>query len=435
MAAGGFGLPSEPGARHLVVALCATTLLLWVGASAILPLLPLYLRAHGSSPGLVGLIMSAFYAASVLTQYPSGRLTDAAGPRVVIAGGLVVFAVASAGFALVPAPAAAIGFRALEGVGAGAVTVASAAAIGVLVAPDARGGAFGALYGSQMLALAVGPLVGSVVGGSSMPALFLAAAGLALAAVAPLLEALRRGGQVAGGDAPGGGPGGGHAREEAPPLAVGKVLVGVALAFAAAGLLAGVYETCWTLLLRLRHATDFDVGLSWTLFALPFAALSVPAGRLAQRLDRRGLTLAALCSSAAFCAAYPFLHAVGLLVGLGVAEAAGAVIGVPPAVLVLAETVPATRQGAAQGVVETARTATTAAAAALSGALFGVAPALPFLLAAGLVLVACGVIFWAWQGAAVRRGGARPPAVPLLLSLEQAAGAPESPSRGGGTSR
>lgn len=452
------GLPAATASRRLVIALGATTALLWVGASAILPLLPSYLRARGATPGLVGVIMAAYYAASVLTQYPAGRLADAVGARAVVTGGLVLFAGASAGFALAGAPAAAIGFRALEGVGAGAVTVAGAAAIGALVAPGERGGAFGALYGSQMLALAVGPLLGSLVGAASMRVLFLGASGCALLAVVPLALVLR---DRATGDAPrrpvaapgeaGPGPTGPGAAVASPPgpsAGAGRcdpepatsrsgradpvarnALLGVALVFGATGLTTGVYESCWTLLLRLRHASAFDVGLSWTLFALPFALLSVPAGHLAHRLDRRALTLVALCWSAGFCALYPELHAVGLLVGLGVAEAVGTVIGAPPAVLILSEAASGDRQGAAQGVVETARTAATAVAAAASGALFGIGTRLPFDVAAGLVLVAAVVVAWCWRHLPGRSSLTAEADDRPLLAAEASAGVPESPPR------
>jgi DHA1 family multidrug resistance protein-like MFS transporter len=147
----------------------------------------------------------------------------------------------------------------------------------------------------------------------------------------------------------------------------------------------------------LRHATSTQVGLSWTLFALPFALLSVPAGRLAGRFDRRALTLVALGSSAAFCALYPFLHSVAVLVVCCTFEAIGAVIGTPAAVLVLTAAIPANAQGEAQGSVETARTAATAVAAAASGALFGIDPLVPFVASAGIVLVACVAVGVAWR--------------------------------------
>ncbi|MGD0742523.1 MAG: hypothetical protein ABSA31_04445 [Acidimicrobiales bacterium] len=37
--------------RRLAAARCPTTFLLWIGGSSIRPLLPSYLRQHGSTPG------------------------------------------------------------------------------------------------------------------------------------------------------------------------------------------------------------------------------------------------------------------------------------------------------------------------------------------------------------------------------------------------
>ncbi|MFZ0058586.1 MAG: MFS transporter [Acidimicrobiales bacterium] len=416
------GLPSGASERRLVVALCATTFLLWIGGSAILPLLPSYLRQHGSTPGLIGLVMASYFAASVLTQFPAGKLSDRVGRRPVLIVGLALFAVGSLGFALTAGPGFAIVSRGLQGIGAGAVTVASAATIGSVVEASERGGSFGALYGSQMAALAVGPLVGSLVGAASMRLLFVIGAVAALVAVLPTASFI-----------PSGNPPGPRARaserdearvEELEALSAGApgglglggttgnlvltpAIVGVVFAFAATGGLVGVYEACWTLLLRLRGATTFDVGLSWTLFALPFAALSLPAGRLADRFDRRILALGGLVSSALFCAVYPFVHLVPLLVALGSLEAACSVVGAPAAVLILTEATPSEAQGQAQGAIETGRTAATAVSAAAAGALFAVDPIIPFTLAATVAVGACGFIAWSWRDVAARPGRAR----------------------------
>ena len=416
----------------MVVALCVTTLLLWVGGSAILPLLPAYLRAHGSTPGLVGLVMASYFAASVLTQYPAGRLSDRIGRRSIVVAGLTVFAIGSVGFALAAGPGFAILFRSLQGIGAGAVTVAAAATVGSTVAAQDRGGAFGALYGSQMLALAVGPLLGSLVGAASMKLLFLVGACSAVVAVVPLARLTRadrhvvhREGRLEGenrvrelealsGAAPDGLPLTAARRS----FALTPAVTGVLIAFFATGLLVGVYESCWTLLLRLRGADRFEIGLSWTLFALPFAVLSLPAGRLADHLDRRLLAIGGLGASAVFAALYPFLHSVRMLVGFGSLEAACAVIGAPAAVLILTESTSSDAQGEAQGALETGRTAATAASAAASGALFAVDPAVPFTLAAALSVLACAAMAWTW-----RKTPSRP--VRRLAVPSRSPGAPE----------
>ena len=280
-----------------------------------------------------------------------------------------------------------------------------------------RGGSFGALYGSQMLALAIGPLVGSIIGQSSMRLLFLVGAvagGVALvplAAVTGDRRAVNLPTDIAAperrlvdefGSLVGANPAALGATRERSRVQLNAAIVGVIVAFFATGLLVGVYESCWTLLLRSRHASTFDIGLSWTLFALPFAALSIPAGRLAGRMNRRVLAIGGLGLSAVFCSIYPFLHSVGWLVGLGSLEAACSVIGAPAAVLILTDATSQAAQGEAQGLLETGRTAATAVSAAAAGALFAIDPRVPFTLAAALSLVGCVAMAWMWRSAPQR---------------------------------
>jgi DHA1 family multidrug resistance protein-like MFS transporter len=162
------------------------------------------------------------------------------------------------------------------------------------------------------------------------------------------------------------------------------------------GLITGVYETCWTLLLDLRGAQAWQVGLSWTLFAAPFAAFSPFAGRMADRFDRSMLTIAALSSSLFFAALYPFLHSLALLIGLGAIESIGVAIAYPAAQALLAQAVPESALGRSQGLFNAVQTAAIAASAGASGALFAVAPWVPFVGAAavGAVLVALLPMVW-----------------------------------------
>jgi MFS transporter, DHA1 family, multidrug resistance protein len=136
--------------------------------------------------------------------------------------------------------------------------------------------------------------------------------------------------------------------------------------------------------------------LSWTLFALPFALFSPIAGRLADRLDRRWLAGTAVVASSGFAVLYPFLTSVPLLVGLGSLEAIGVAIAIPAAQSLLTQAATPQTLGRAQGFFTTVETGSIAVAAAVSGALFGVARWIPFLSAslAGVLLVAALPIMW-----------------------------------------
>ena len=387
MSLASLGLPREAAARRVVAALSGVTFLLWVGGSAIVPLLPTYLRAHAFSPALVGVVMASYFASSVITQYPLGRLSDRFGSRGVVAGGIVVFGIGSVGFALTTGAAGAITSRALQGAGAGAVTVAAASAIATAVGPGERGSGFGILYGAQMLALAVGPLVGGFVGASSMRILFLGAALLGALALVPVYGLLAPRAKAAALPR----------RHPARALLRSPALVGTASIFAAVGLQTGMYESCWSLLLQSHRATSLAIGLSWTLYCLPYALLSAPSGRLADRLDRRVLVVAGMFTSSLFAVIYPLLDSATWLVGLGCIEAVGAVVVTPAALSILAEWTPGGSQGAAQGVIGTARTSFTAAAAAGCGALFGVSHPLPFDTVGVLMLALAMLAAYRWR--------------------------------------
>ncbi len=389
-------------ARRVVVALSISSFALWVGAGSVLPLLPLFLKQHGSSDAMVGATMAAYFAAAFFAQYPAGRLSDRIGRRPIQLGGLGLYAAASVAFAFAGEPVTALFLRALQGTGAGVVLVASAAVIGETVPEGWRGRAFGLFYGCSTAGLAIGPLAGTLVGPGSMNVLFLAAATCAALACVPILWLV-----------PGGRPPRSNRAGRAGPMWRRPVVLGVMSVAVAQGLLIGTYEVCWTLLLHLRGASTWEIGLSWTLFAVPFVAMSVPAGWLVDRFDRRYLAGLSLLASAGFAAVYPFIHQVPLLIGLGVAEACAVALAAPAMLSHLSDNVAPAEMGRGQGIVASSQTAATAVAAAGAGAMFGIAPRLPFLVTAAAVLLATALLPIFWAGSkpgltkAATSGGAR----------------------------
>ena len=74
--------PEEVAAANTLVSrLSVVVFLEWLGAGAVLPLLPIYLRQHGATTGFVGLTMSAFFLAGLVSQFPAGRVADRTGKR------------------------------------------------------------------------------------------------------------------------------------------------------------------------------------------------------------------------------------------------------------------------------------------------------------------------------------------------------------------
>lgn len=172
---------------------------------------------------------------------------------------------------------------------------------------------------------------------------------------------------------------------------------GAFVAAASMGVTAGVYETCWTLLMTRHGAASWEVGVSWTMFALPFVLMSRPAGWLADHFDRRWLGVAALVWALAFCATYPFVPGVVLLMVLGIWESAGYALALPASQSLLGEGTAAEHHGHAQGVFAACQTGTTAIAAAAAGGLYGIAPWVPFDVAAVCCVPLVGLVAWCWR--------------------------------------
>ena len=375
--------------QSLVRALALTTFLLWLGASAILPLLPEYLHDRGATDALVGVVMASYFVAALACQYPAGRLADKIGRRPVLIGGLVCYAAGSFGYLAPVGPVADIGFRSLQGAGAGAAEVAALAMVAGNVALGRRGRAFASIYGAQLAAMAVGPLAGSLIGLSEMNVVFVLAGAIAVAACLPVIF----GGVVARADTEYT-ANDRHSDRGLPSL--NRALVGALCTAGALGLTIGVYESCWTLLLESHHASDWQVGLSWTLFAVPFVAMARPGGWLADHADRRWLVIGSLASSVFFCSLYPFVTNLSLLLALGGLEAVGLAVALPSAQSLLTQGSTQHELGRVQGLFSTSETAAIAVSAGVAGALFSLADWAPFVAGAALAgaLTACLPFIW-----------------------------------------
>ena len=357
-------------------------------------LFPLYLRKHGAPVALVGAAMAAFFFAAVFVQYPIGRLSDRLGRRPIQLGGLLTYSAASAAFALIGTPIAALFVRSLQGIGAGVVDVANNATVGEVVPPSQQGRAFGAVFGSRTVGLSIGPLFGGLAGIAHMRWLFIGSAVASLVACLPILLVVPKGRS--------------RVPQEAAPRVVlwrDRSVLGVALGYGATGVIIGVYEVCWSLLLHLRGASAWQIGLSWTLFAIPFAAMSLPGGWLVDHLDRRYLAAGATLVSAGFASTYPFLHSVWLLIGLGSIEAASVAVAGPALAAQLAHSVPSRQLGRAQGAASTAQTGATAIGALTAGALFAIQPWVPFIGGSSVIVVLVVVLAFCWRGVPGRGAG------------------------------
>lgn len=140
-----------------------STLLYWLAAQSLRPLVTLRLDELGTSDGTIGLIVSAYPFLPLLLALPGGRLIDRVGVLRVLAVSLVGMAVVGAGYALATTPAQIAVLQIANGIVELFVWLALQAVI-----TYAAGGASRARHLSLFslawgLGLAIGPVVGTAV--------------------------------------------------------------------------------------------------------------------------------------------------------------------------------------------------------------------------------------------------------------------------------
>ncbi|NNN01171.1 MAG: MFS transporter [Acidimicrobiaceae bacterium] len=355
----------------------------WMGATLGLPLLPLFLEHRGGTPTIIGFIMSAFFVAGVATQFGLGHLADKFGRRQVLVASLIAYGIASMTYLL---PLAAPWFaatRALQGASAGAIEVASMSAVAALFEETERGRAFSQILAAQLFGIAVGPVAGVVASVNQLGwAFFIAGIVSLIAAVVTFNTNL---GDKAYDSTP------------LPRLQWSSQLTGALFAASASGLGIGVYEACWSLLMHAHHASTLQIRLSWTLFSLPWVALSRVGGWLADHANRRYIALGGLLNGAFFLSIYPHIHNNNLMLFIGSLESVGAAMSVPSISSLMSQGAMNREFGRRQGLYTMSNTASLALAAGVSGFLFTINTALPFtLIAIASTTLALTTLFW-WR--------------------------------------
>jgi MFS family permease len=328
----------------------------------------------------LGVLLAVYDGAEVVLKPVFGALADRIGPRPVLLGGLIAFALASAAFVLAGNPAA-VGLARL---GQGAAAAAFSPSAGALVArltPEAnRGRRFGSYGAYKGLGYTLGPLLGGVLitlGG--YPLLFTTLAGLALAVaiwaaiVVPAAAPLPR------------------ARQTVLDLArrlssAGFLRPTATLAAATAALAAGVgFLPVAGATARLAPlATGIVVSLlaATTALVQPRAGRARDSGRLPDRAGMAGgLVLAAAgFALGATVAGLPGLLPAAVLIGIGTG------LVTPLAFAALAASTPPERLGQTMGSAEVGRELGDAGGPLLVGVIAAVTTLTGGLLGLALVL-------------------------------------------------
>ncbi|MFN3520681.1 MAG: MFS transporter [Phenylobacterium sp.] len=406
--------------------------------------LPTIAGAFAASPAQAMAVVTAYQTALVIALLPSGALGERLGHRRVFAGGVAVFALASALCAGAPSLPSLAAARALQGLGGSAVMALGVALLRQSV-PDARlGAAIGWNATTVALTSAAAPSLGAlIVTSAPWPWLFalnlpLGAAILLAARALPKPEGSARPLDVVSMVLNGGLFGGFVLGVQLAPKSLAEAGAVLALAVGCLALLirreaprpaplfpldllrtpslrisamasvccfAGQSAGLLALPFHLQHnlgLTPAAAGLYLTAWPLSVAAAALAAGRLADRLPAAWLCAggAGLLSAGLIAAAaWPPWGDATALIGFGALCGLGFGLFQTPNNRTIFLSAPATRSGAAGGLQGTARLTGQTAGALMLSTLFSLGPvdaaprtgmalAAALALAAGLVSLA-----------------------------------------------
>jgi MFS family permease len=340
------------------ILLCAAVFLTAAGLGVLFPLLARIQSLHHLPTYSLGLMSGANFFAALIAQLGVGRFLDGQRARRVLLIGLLVGSVSLLWFARAGNLWELVASRALSGVSYGIVGPASLREAAIGTTGERRGQRIGILSSLMMAGVVVGPLFGSllfVAGGVPLPFEVLAALIGILFVVAALSP---RQGASASPD---------EIVSAAGPRIRSRAVMAVLLFAAASQLPNGLYDSLWSRLLTDRGADELLIGLSLSLFGLPFILLAPFGGRIA---ERRGPLLAAsvaLIISDLFMASYGFVPWPVVIIILGVAEACAQCVAIPGGYAAVARLFPEAKAATGQGWFSGAGTAA-AGMSAVAGA-------------------------------------------------------------------
>ena len=280
------------------------------------PVIPLYAADLGATVAEVGLIVATISYVTAFFLIPFGMLSDKFGRRNLLVGGLAVFTLAPLLYPLANNPEQLICFRAIHGLGAAAF-LPTAIALVIDLTPEAkRGEAIGWYSASLQLGLMAGPITGGFLAGHfGFDAAFYGCSAISLIG---LVLAFSRLSAISYRPAATLGRASSSWRWLGQPLAI-AVMLAILLVAVGSGTI-GSYIPLYGIGFGI---TEAGAGAIITALYASSALLRAPAGRLADRMNRRILLIGGVALSAIAVSLFSFFHGlsqfiiIGIIFGIG----------------------------------------------------------------------------------------------------------------------
>ena len=154
----------------------------YLGVGLVAPLIAIVLSEYNANSFIIGLVGTTMFAAFTLASFPIGTVTDRLGPKPILVGGLIVYGASIMLFAFIRDIKLFFIARAIEGVGAAAISVATETMISQLSGPSERAQRMSYYALSVGAGWALGPMAGTLLFGIRTELPFIACFGLSLLA-------------------------------------------------------------------------------------------------------------------------------------------------------------------------------------------------------------------------------------------------------------
>ena len=334
----------------------------------------------GFKNGVLGVIAAAAFFSAVVAQLFFAPLADRGFTKALMVTAVSVAALGCLWFALASSALELILARTLTGLGIGAFAPAARA---VVASADTNkaGERLGQLAAVETSGFVAGPVIGALINEVwGLKAPFLVFSFVLICLLPSLMKIQFRKANTAVRPA---------SKVNSARLilrrkeAVGAILLGAALFFPA-----GMYEAIWARFMEDLGASTLFVGVSLTMYGIPFAIVASMAGKF---IDRSGPWLAATFAVTIIVpmtVIYGFLVSPVLLMGLAMVEALGQGIGAPACQAAMVECTDDGERATGQGLVAAASSIGAGVAALIAAPLYaGPGPEITFVIVAGVVLI------------------------------------------------
>jgi len=294
------------------------------------PVIPLYAAKLGASVSQVGVIVATISYVTAFLLIPFGMLSDRFGRQKLLLGGLAVFTLAPLLYPLANNPGQLILFRAVHGFAAAAFLPAAIALVVDLTPDTRRGTAIGWYTASLQLGLMAGPITGGFLTSQfGFDAAFYGCSAISFIGLALAFSRLRT---IA------------HRPESIPveassswrwlgqPLAIAVLLAPLLVAVGSGTI--GSYIPLYGIGFGM---TETDAGAIITAVYASSALLRAPAGRLADRIDRKLLLICGVGLSAIAVSLFSFFHGLAQFIVIGIIFGVGMGIAMPASLVMAAD--------------------------------------------------------------------------------------------------